>query len=40
MPDVYKNKCSIKAYWKYYIADKKHIANKNTEKIYKSIPKK
>ena len=40
MPDVYKNKCSIKAYWKYYIADKKHIANKNTEKVYKSIPKK
>ena len=29
MPDQYKDKCSIVAYWNYYINDKKHIARKN-----------
>lgn len=34
MPDKYKDKCSIKAYWNYYIGDKYKIANKD-EKIIK-----
>ena len=33
MPDEYKDKCSVKAYWNYYIAEKHSVANKN-EKIY------
>ena len=33
MPDEYKDKCSIKAYWNYYIGEKHSVANKN-EKIY------
>ena len=37
MPDKYKNKCSITAYWNYYIAEKSNIANKN-ETIYKQKP--
>ena len=28
MPDMYKDKCSIKAYWNYYIGDKHRIATK------------
>ena len=28
MPDEYKDKCSVKAYWSYYIGDKSHIAGK------------
>ena len=28
MPDEYKDKCSVKAYWNYYIGDKSHIAGK------------
>lgn len=35
MPDEYKTKCSIEAYWNYYIGDKWKVANKN-EKIYES----
>jgi len=35
MPDEYKDKCSVRAYWNYYIGDKSHIANTKTEKIYK-----
>ena len=33
MPDEYKDKCSVKAYWNYYIGEKHSVANKN-EKIY------
>ena len=33
MPDEYKDKCSVKAYWNYYIGEKHNVANKN-EKIY------
>lgn len=29
MPEEFHSKCSVKAYWKYYINDKKHIAHKN-----------
>jgi len=38
MPDKYKDKCSIKAYWNYYIGEKHVVANINKEKIYKQIP--
>ena len=34
MPDEYKDKCSIQAYWNYYIGDKYRIANPKKEKIY------
>ena len=34
MPDKYKDKCSVKAYWNYYIGEKHTVANKKTEKIY------
>ena len=37
MPDEYKDKCSIKAYWNYYISEKYTIANKD-EVIYKQQP--
>ena len=33
MPDKYKDECSVKAYWNYYIGEKHSVANKN-EKIY------
>lgn len=36
MPDEYKDPCSIKAYWNYYIAEKHVVAGKN-EKIYEKI---
>ena len=36
MPDEYKNDCSIKAYWNYYIGEKHIVAGKN-EKIYEKI---
>ena len=29
MPDEYKDKCSVKAYWNYYIGEKHTVANKN-----------
>jgi len=29
MPDEYKDKCSVKAYWNYYIGDKYRVANSN-----------
>ena len=38
MPDEYKDKCSIKAYWNYYIGEKHVVANTKTEKIYNEIP--
>ena len=38
MPDKYKDKCSIKAYWNYYIGEKHVVANPKTEKIYNEIP--
>ena len=38
MPDKYKHKNAIHAYWQYYIGDKRHIANNKTEKIYEKIP--
>ena len=34
MPDEYKDKCSIQAYWNYYIGDKSKIANLKKEKLY------
>jgi len=34
MPDEYKDKCSVQAYWNYYIGEKHIVANKKTEKIY------
>ena len=34
MPDKYKDKCSIQAYWNYYIGEKHKVANPKTEKIY------
>jgi hypothetical protein len=34
MPDQYKNECSVKAYWNYYIGEKHTVANTKTEKIY------
>ena len=37
MPDEYKHKDSITAYWQYYIHGKSHIANKNEEK-YLTMP--
>ena len=37
MPDEYKDQCSIKAYWNYYIAEKHIVAGKN-EKTYETIP--
>ena len=39
MPDEYKDKCSIQAYWNYYIGEKHTIANPKTEKIYERRPK-
>ena len=37
MPDEYKHKDSITAYWQYYIHGKCHIAHKNEEK-YLTMP--
>ena len=34
MPDEYKDKCSVQAYWNYYIGDKYRIANPKKQKIY------
>ena len=34
MPDKYKDKCSVQAYWNYYIGEKHTVANPKTEKIY------
>ena len=39
MPDEYKDKCSIQAYWNYYIGEKHVIANLKTEKLYEQRPK-
>ena len=39
MPDEYKDKCSIQAYWNYYIHEKKDIANLKTESLYEQRPK-
>jgi hypothetical protein len=40
MPDEYKDKCSIQAYWNYYIGEKHIVANPKTEKIYEQRPNK
>ena len=37
MPDEYKNKCSIQAYWNYYIGEK-HVVAHESETIYKTRP--
>ena len=37
MPDEYKHKSAIHAYWQYYIHDKKSIAH-SSEKLYTEIP--
>lgn len=37
MPDEYKDKCSVEAYWNYYIGEKHTVANLKTEKIYENI---
>jgi hypothetical protein len=34
MPDEFKDKCSVQAYWNYYIGEKHTVANQKTEKIY------
>ena len=34
MPDEYKDECSVKAYWNYYIGEKHTVANPKTEKIW------
>jgi len=39
MPDEYKDKCSIQAYWNYYIGEKHVVANLKTEKLYERRPK-
>ena len=36
MPDEYKDKCSVQAYWNYYIGEKHVVANLKTEKLYRS----
>ena len=38
MPDEYKDKCSVQAYWNYYIGEKHTVANKNKEKIHDTRP--
>lgn len=38
MPDEYKDKCSVQAYWNYYIGDKSKIANIKKEKLYEQRP--
>ena len=39
MPNEYKDKCSIQAYWNYYIGEKHVVANLKTEKLYERRPK-
>ena len=39
MPDKYKDKCSVQAYWNYYIGEKHVVANLKTEKLYEQRPK-
>ena len=39
MPDEYKDKCSVQAYWNYYIGEKHIVANLKTEKLYDRRPK-
>jgi hypothetical protein len=38
MPDEYKAKCAIHAYWNYYIGEKHIVANPKKEQIYQKIP--
>ena len=38
MPDEYKHKCSVQAYWNYYIGEKHAVANTKTEKLYEQRP--
>lgn len=38
MPDEYKDKCSVQAYWNYYIGEKHTVANLKTETIYERRP--
>ena len=38
MPDEYKDKCSVQAYWNYYIGEKHIVANLKTEKLYDQRP--
>ena len=38
MPDEFKDKCSIQAYWNYYIGEKHIVANLKTEKLYERRP--
>ena len=38
MPDEYKDKCSVQAYWNYYIGEKHSVANQKTEKLYERRP--
>tara|TARA_R100000655_G_scaffold35872_1_gene69719 strand:+ start:22 stop:498 length:477 start_codon:yes stop_codon:yes gene_type:complete len=40
MPDEYKDKCSVQAYWNYYIGEKHSVANQKTEKLYERRPNK
>ena len=38
MPDEYKDKCSVQAYWNYYIGEKHVVVNLNKEKRYEQRP--
>ena len=38
MPEEYKDKCSVQAYWNYYIGEKHSVANQKTEKLYERRP--
>ena len=41
MPDEYKDECSVKAYWNYYLGDKHSVANSNETiktRIYEQRP--
>lgn len=38
MPEEYKHKSAIHAYWNYYIGDKSAICNTKKERLYTQIP--
>ena len=37
MPDEYKSECSIKSYWRYYIAEKHTVASKNEKLLIEAL---
>ena len=38
MPDEYKDKCSVQAYWNYYIGEKHKVVNLKKERLYEQRP--